>query len=296
VSTIIGYLAYFVALPVIIVFDNLVVAVQTNNKSTSTSSSVQSEKTFAIVARVLREEILTKDFVMKKLVSSLPAYLVLGWKPGLELACVWRLKEIALATMAARSNRMDSERKLSQSWTRVESDEARSECEAKSNLGDSNSGELKSEKTDGKTDEAIRDREENAEKSPKTTIKTKENNLPPYMGFVIGFIGRAVATLIMYPYHRVKILAAAARKESSTTSSLTSQQTSSTSGSTLTGQQNLEQNLGMFAILSSTLEKQGIRGLYTGLFWEFVRGTVQAAIQWMMMESVRNSVRKVLGG
>eukprot|EP00747_Dinoflagellata_sp_TGD_P182298 gnl/TRDRNA2_/TRDRNA2_36497_c0_seq1.p1 gnl/TRDRNA2_/TRDRNA2_36497_c0~~gnl/TRDRNA2_/TRDRNA2_36497_c0_seq1.p1 ORF type:complete len:293 (-),score=57.43 gnl/TRDRNA2_/TRDRNA2_36497_c0_seq1:132-1010(-) len=91
-------------------------------------------------------------------------------------------------------------------------------------------------------------------------------DLSPSTAFVMGAIGRAIGTMVLYPFNRGKSLAMAGLSPS------------------------------VFSAVRQVLRTEGIRALYKGLAMELMRGVTQAAIMFAVMERLRATVRATILG
>lgn len=106
--------------------------------------------------------------------------------------------------------------------------------------------------------------------------------------FVLGMIARTVATILVFPYLRAKVL----MQKSKTSDDDDDVDNNNNNGS---GANNNKKKLTMSTVLWSALESDGIAGLYQGLGPELTRGIFSAALMLMIKERISGSVRRLLG-
>lgn len=131
--------------------------------------------------------------------------------------------------------------------------------------------------------------------------KRREKTLSAAEAFLLGMVARTVATVLVFPCVRAKVLLqkqaimdqqAQTAADSTTADSTTT--TSSSSTTTTTSSTRKKQDLTMAKVLWRTLQRQGLAGWYQGLGPELTRGIFSAALMLMIKERVAGTVRKVL--
>jgi solute carrier family 25 (peroxisomal adenine nucleotide transporter), member 17 len=121
-------------------------------------------------------------------------------------------------------------------------------------------------------------------------LPRRNKSLSPGESFLVGMIARTIATVLIYPFLRVKVLMQAdiisKTKQSrpsndNSTVSLSSSSSSSTSSSVV-------------ALLRQLYARHGYRGLYQGIGPELTRGIFSAALMLMIKEQIANVVQSAL--
>lgn len=108
--------------------------------------------------------------------------------------------------------------------------------------------------------------------------------------FALGMFARTVATVLVFPYVRAKVLLQKAKSSAD-------DDDANVQGGGGTAAASPKEELTMSSVLWSALESDGFAGLYQGLGPELTRGIFSAALMLMIKERIAGTIRQmVLGG
>jgi hypothetical protein len=110
-------------------------------------------------------------------------------------------------------------------------------------------------------------------------VQTRQNKtLTAVEAFLLGMVARTVATVVVFPFLRAKVLLQTAKEPDTASASLS---TTTSKPSVIT-------------LLTKVYERDGLAGLFQGLGPELTRGIFSAALMLMMKEKLASRVQRAL--
>jgi solute carrier family 25 (peroxisomal adenine nucleotide transporter), member 17 len=130
----------------------------------------------------------------------------------------------------------------------------------------------------------------------------RDKTLSAVEAFLLGMVARTVATVLVFPCVRAKVLLQKQAAVSANASSMMadpepafdSTRAAAAATTPPAGAKVVKEELTTIKVLLRTLQRQGLAGLYQGLGPELTRGIFSAALMLMIKERIAGTVRKAL--
>lgn len=120
--------------------------------------------------------------------------------------------------------------------------------------------------------------------------KRQQKKLSASEAFLLGMVARAIATVVVFPFLRAKVLMQTQQKggEDDGNSDSSANDTNTNTGN------GVSNNMSMVALLSKIFSEQGWSGIFQGLGPELTRGVFSAALMLMIKERIGDTVKAML--